>query len=245
MVMLNKEIKIPLLLLLIFTFTTCNHKKKSSDETGLFMDKSISVISKNEYYKIHKSLEDTLKSWALNGIWGSLDTIKNVTKLDTLLCFNEEKNKLIGCVLSRYVNKQVLSTTDNLFFVLGFKINDKWYFQIGASVIIPREMFENHPINQPLSYRQLHEMAMKNIYKGYLNADGKINENWFKHYFEGPGWGDFNDQESLDWYLKGKRFSNKDDFYKFLYLENVKGNWRKRDTTKPLFNTNGDTLRLQ
>ena len=49
--------------------------------------------------------------------------------------------------------------------------------------------------------------------------------------FEGPGWGNFENQESADKFLNlnGKRFNNKRKFFEAIHLQSVKNNWNGFD----------------
>jgi hypothetical protein len=78
-------------------------------------------------------------------------------------------------------------------------------------------MVAGHPENQPLSYQQLHEIALKEVYSGYLDAMGNINEDWFKMHFENVG--------------MCADCKTSEDFKKN-FLEGAKALWANRDTTK-------------
>ena len=153
--------------------------------------------------------------------------------IDSLLCFNTKGDRLISAKLMQQLNNDV---ADGIDFMYGEKINNKWYFFSGAYITIPRNMLKDHPINKPLSYQQLHQIALKEVYGGYLKSNGEINEAWFTSQFEGPGWGDFNNQPSLDFILKGKRFTNKKEFFEYAHLTVVKANWNgvNKDSIKQL-----------
>src|SRR5690606_15530712 len=99
----------------------------------------------------------------------------------------------------------------------------------GAYIVIPREFYQKDS-NVPLPFQKLHEIALDNIFRGYLkkkdkgflgNIFGKteweVNENWFKSHFEGPGW-DRNCQTR--------------ECYEKLYLAKVQNNW---SVTLPIF----------
>ncbi len=106
-------------------------------------------------------------------------------------------------------------------------------------------MVKNHPTNTPLSYQQLHEIALKEVFGGYLKQDGNINEEWFTSHFESNGWGDFNHQEYDDWCLKGKRYTDLKEYYIACHLCKVKSNWANRDTTRSIIKLNNTDKILQ
>lgn len=90
-------------------------------------------------------------------------------------------------------------------------------------------MVKDHPVNKPLSYAQLHEIALKQVYSGYLNEKGEINEAWFKSEFEGLGWVNWDDSPE-----KIKSYTRKD--YEKFHLEKVANNWYgvNKDSVKQL-----------
>ena len=119
-------------------------------------------------------------------------------------------------------------------FLYGEKINGLWYFFRGPYVVIPREMVKNQPLNKPLNYAQLHNIALKEVYGGYLTGDGDINEHWFTAKFESAGWGDFEKQENYDDILKGKRYKTSQEFFEQMHLFVIGNNWNgvNRDSIK-------------
>jgi hypothetical protein len=115
---------------------------------------------------------------------------------------------------------------DDIQYLYGEKIDDKWYFFTGPTLSVPRSMIKNHDVHKPLSFEQLHQIALKEIYSGYLTQKGEINEDWFTSHFEDAGWGKFEEQNaSQDWWLKGRRFKTKKEFFEFCHLEKVRSNW--------------------
>lgn len=223
--MLKKDKIIAVLLVLIFV--SCTNEKKENK----LKEVSLSLVGEGEYFKIYKNLSDSVNLWALNkvGIYSS-DTANYDFQIDSLLCFNSNITRFISCLLLRIKD----SPSDGLRFFYGEKINNKWYFFTGASIVIPRRMVPNHDVKIPLSYAELHEIALQEVYSPYLMENGEINENWFIQHFEGPGWGLFEHQESMDWLLKGKRFSNKKEFFENVRLLTAAGAWANRDTTQPI-----------
>jgi len=120
------------------------------------------------------------------------------------------------------------AVVDNLMFIYGVKIENEWYFFDGPGIMVPREMYQKD-IHKPLSFSKLHEIAMQEVFSGYLkkkdlgfwrNVFGKteyeVNEAWFSSHFEGPGW---------------DRNCRNAECYEKLYLAKVRNNWAHRDTT--------------
>ena len=231
---LKKEIKLKnILLIIVFHFVSCNTNNISE---VLFLEKSKEVISENGYKEIYNSMSDTLKKWCINKLPSVLGERMWGYYLDSLVCFNSQKNRLITSILVPCKDKKCVQ--DEIKFLFGEKIHGLWYLFRGPSITIPREMVSNHPIHQPLSYQQLHQIALKEVYGGYLTKNGEINEAWFTSYFEGPDWGDFNDQKSSEKFLNlnGKRFNNKREFFEAIRLQSIKNNWYgvNKDSIKQL-----------
>ena len=207
----------------------------SCTENLNYYEKSLQVINQQEYNSIYQSVNDSFKLW----INCKTKIVEPETyypySIDSLMCFDSSRNRFIGCTHLYVKTKE--AKMDGLDFLYGEKINNHWYYFRGASVSIPRETIEGHPKNKPLSYQQLHQIALKEIYSGYLNINGEINDAWFTSHFEGSGWGDFNDQSSSLKYLGStEKFTDKRKFFEAIHLQGVRNNWFgvKKDSIKTL-----------
>ena len=226
--MLNQGNKIiTFLLLSCLVLVSCSNKTKS------FKEASLLVVTKIQYDKIYTSANDSIKTWALNNLsyYEYFGKSKNY-ELDSLLCFNSKGERFISCILQQQLLKNAPS--DGIDYFFGEKINNKWYFFTGPFIVVPRSMVKGHDQSAPLSYSQLHNIALKEVYSGYLKSNGEINEEWFINHFEGPGWGFFDQQEAFDWFLHGKRFTNKKEYFEFVHLQSAVSQWESRDTTQPI-----------
>ncbi len=221
------------ILILFLLLQACNETKEEYSKINPMLDHRLRIKNK-KYHDVYKQFSDTLNTWAKYKIFGSLDSIYSINNADSLLCFNKDENRLVVAVLNRYVSKKVQSNSDGMYYFYGENIGGFWYFFRGPFIVIPRSMVKDHPINKSLSYQQLHQIALKEVYGGYLKADGSINEEWFISQFEGNDWGNFNNQEDDDWCFKGKRYTNKKEYYQACHLCKVKANWYgfKKDTIK-------------
>lgn len=226
------------LFVLLFAFS-CNNKKQVDfvRETQICKAYSQKVATKPIYEKVYNAANDSIKRWCEKELSDCEYIRINRWRIDSLVCFSDDARKCIMalCKQSTFYKDQ---DADGIKFLYGVNIKGGWYFFLGAYIVIPREMYvSKDKLNEPLSFAKLHEIAMKEVFDGYLvkNAKGKweINEEWFKQQLEGPGWGDFKDQESFDWFLKGKRFKTEKEYYEFLYLQKVRNNWYSAKPQKP------------
>ncbi|MDP3567388.1 hypothetical protein [Sediminibacterium sp.] len=225
-VMLKQGIKI--VLVLFFCSCDFNNKPQKIKET------SINVVGLTTYNNLISLINDSINLWKLNKLQNYIETKAQTEHIvDSLICFNRGGDRLISCLLGRVLLKPNLAA--GITFLYGEKINGEWYFFSGPHIFIPQEM-KREKDGMPFDFAELHQIALKEVYSGYLNSNGEINEAWFTSQFEGPGWGDFNNQASLDFILNGKRFTNKKDFFEFAHLTVVKANWNgiNKDSIKQL-----------
>ncbi len=232
--MLEKDIRKKTVLILgaLLLIISCDRNVKNNDTK--FKETSISTFGEKEYINLLKLASDTIEMRKLSNIIGSADTTYSVTKLDSLICINKNKNRFISCIHNYGSGLNRTATSDGLKIFYGEKINSNWHFFYGASIVIPREMAPNHDKRQPLSYTELHHIALKEVYAPYLTENGEINEDWFISHFEGPGWGFFDQQEKFDWMLKGKRFKTKKEYFEYAHMHQIWEMWANRDTTQPI-----------
>jgi hypothetical protein len=125
-------------------------------------------------------MNDSIKSWIKNKLgnysyWNSL--IKY--QLDSVLCVNRDKNKIVTAILLQYVGR--LGVQDDIYFFYGAKIKEKWYYFEGADITLPREFYQTDT-HTPLSFAKLHEIAMQEVFSGYL-VQKKRDAGWWKNTF--------------------------------------------------------------
>lgn len=227
--MLHRD-KLFSILLIMLLCISCSEKKRNVDTRDIKLFSQNIIGGKVEYQRIYTYVVDTLNNWKINNLFSTSIACKYSNfQVDSLMCFNKEKNRMITCVLESECKDDA---DDGIKILLGAKIQNKWYFFSGAFIVIPRDMYvSKNKLHEPLSFSKLHEIAMKEVFGGYLKKNDKgeweINEEFFKTEFEGLGWGDFKNQES-DSSLKGKRFKNEKDYYEFRYLEKARNNWAWR-----------------
>lgn len=211
----------------LMIFNCCTEEQKNKEVLN-------GILREFNYGDVYFKATDSLKTFQLNKL-AHYDFLNcGQWYIDSLCCFNTKKDRIITCIL--YTNSNTRdATSDGIEFLLGEKIHGEWYFLKNASITIPREMAKAQDIHTPLSYQQLHKIALKEVYGGYLKPNGEINENWFTTYFEGPGWGDFDHQESSLKFLNvTEKFTDRRKFFEAIHLQSVKNNWLRRDTTQPI-----------
>jgi hypothetical protein len=205
MVMLHRGKSIFLLFLCSLIFIACHRNRNKNEELSIhaqrIINNSENIIGRNNYFILYNSMNDSIQNWIKNKLgnysyWNSL--IKY--HLDSVLCINKDKDKLVTAILLRYEGE--FGVQDDIHFFYGIKIKDKWYYFEGADITLPREMYQKG-IHTPLSFAKLHEIAMKEVFGGYLIKKKKdvgffknifspeyeyeINDEWFDSHFKNEG----------------------------------------------------------
>lgn len=182
------------------------------------------ILGNNQYNSVYKSAFDTIKKRVL--LTGSYYFLENGRWfIDSLLVCNKSGDRCVTNIMS-LCEKDSGCVSEDLHFLYAEKINNAWFFFHGPTLIVPRDMFKNHDSTKPLSYQQLHQIALKEIYSGYLLPNGEINEAWFTQHFEGPGWYKWDETPE-----QVKKLTRKD--FEQRHLDYVRRMWEGRDTTKP------------
>jgi hypothetical protein len=171
-----------LIIIAVMLLYSCNHNKeeramriKDSNE----YKESVKKIGITTYIKVYQSLMDSALIWEKNNskCWRNCHLNVDV-KFDSLLCFNSDSNKFVTALLEQ--NDNVM---DGLDFYYGVKINSKWYFFPGAKIYLPRKNYQKD-IRTPLSFAKLHEIAMREVFSGYLiEKKTKKDMGWWKNTF--------------------------------------------------------------
>lgn len=220
MLNLNKVCSILLIISFLFCCTP-NKKKEDLQTTNRIIDFTSLRIGEANYWKIHEMMLDSISNWERNGLpsW-RIDSTTVEFEVDSVFCINKNLDKIIAAHLGR----QLLSsgTLDGIAYLYGVKIEEKWYFFSGPTMYVPR--YKEH-LYTPTSFTKLHEIAMDNIFKGYLkknkqSGEWEINEGFF------AGMENKNNPEVSSGY--GSCFECQ-SFEEYV-LYRVKKNWEKRDT---------------
>lgn len=219
------------LTLFIFIYSCTN---KNINNEKLLKTTTIKIVGEVNYKELYSKACDSINSWTTNklGYFKFCGVSKNCL-LDSLICINSSGTRLIGCILKQQLLEE--GVADDIDYFYGEKINNNWVFFTGPNIFIPRSMIENQNIHRALSFQQLHQIALKEVYSGYFDPNGNINEKWFNAHFEGSGWGGFvKPGRQDDPFLHGAICNTKKEYYEAVHLQSAKNNWLTRDTTQPV-----------
>lgn len=193
-VMLQHVNKLCSILLLIIITASCRWELSSEQLRQMRENAyqvSVNTIGYDDYWSIYDAMNDSIKVWIDNEL--GLYKYYNRTaeeygvkyQIDSLLCFNEQRNMCLTSVL-RQMQGQT-SNSDGIWYFFGIRIKGQWYFFGGAEMILPRDFYqkEDYP---PLSFEKLKELAMEHLYQGYArkSKEGEwyINDAFFNRYYE-------------------------------------------------------------
>ncbi|SER82507.1 hypothetical protein [Flavobacterium frigoris] len=166
--MSNQGIKI---VFLIVPFLLFSCKKELTEEQKKeelikkreqYFYSSKKLTGDKEYFSIYKKANDTIANWVTNGL--EISIIKPFL-LDSLLCFNQQKNRFYGVVFQQTIRKGAVQ--DYIVDFYGVKIKGEWYFFRGSTLVLPREYYQED-IHTPLSLEKMKQIAVQNVFSGYL-----------------------------------------------------------------------------
>jgi len=202
-------------LIFLIGIASCNNEQRELREKRLFFQQhSLQHVGNKEYISVFQGLRDSVNDWKNNGLGYYIYLGKSINyQIDSLLCFNTEKTKFIGVLLKQQLLKT--GVQDDIEYIYGVKIKNDWYFFAGATIVLPREYYQKD-IHTPLSFEKLHEIAMKEVFSGYLkkNPQGQweVNEDFFR------------DLTSVAWCTDCKSQAQWDSAYFFW----IKRNWERK-----------------
>lgn len=183
MVMLNRVINSIIFASFCLTLAIrCSETNHGSDEPQ--KNKSESILGKQRYQQLRELLKDTFNGWVKNQLQYVSAELKYPHRLDSLLCINNEGDKLIT-FRHLYVTDSDVSS-DDLQAIYGIKINNRWYFLKGENYTIPRSLTRSDNMHYPLSYQELHKIAIDRYYKNYLDNRGNVNPHFFDVFLVDP-----------------------------------------------------------
>ena len=201
-----------------FILTNCSRSDKVVIEGDLYFKLSRETVGSAEYKKIKNLIADSIKVWASNSLtsyeaWNTFDC-----KIDTLLCFNRRGDRLVTTELVRDT-KSSNAKFDYLQVLYGAKISGQWYFFEGGTLPVKRTAIQSSI--DPLSFEELHKVALETFYADYLKKNvstnkWEINDSWFlgmeNKSSSGNGYGSCGDCKSFEeyvFYLSRKNWKEK------------------------------------
>lgn len=159
--------------------------------------------------------------------------IKSLCFLDTLICFNKEKNKcLLALGYHNYgvhnlgVHKGEGVTHDIMNQFFGAKFKGKWFFFHGASIHLPRDYYQDD-IYKPLSWALMKQIAIEEVFNGYLIEESFDNSSEKEKKYK------VNNKIFIDMESKNRdgTFGGGGNTFEEMVLRIVNENWRgERDT---------------
>jgi len=205
-------------------FFSCNYKKSS--EIPPFKTYSENLVGILEYSNVYKNAHDSIEFWAKSNFPG-YDENADGFYLDSIICFNRQKNKCV-MALAQQDFTTVNSNSDYMQFFYGARIIDKWYFFKGPNIVLPREYYQKDT-HTPLSFEKLHEIAMKEIFGGYLKknelGEWEINERFFSS-FTSNSWAQFEERKTVSYrFFSCENIDNEKDFWDCNYRKHAERNW--------------------
>jgi len=153
------------LFFLAFLMLSCQDNRGNLEKLeSIYRNNSIKQITAPVYNEIYRQAKDSLKNWVDVGLKNAMNLKINTWQMDSLICFNKNKDKFIAAI-SVQLTKYTDTDHDGMYFFYGVKIKKQWYFFYGPYIVIPRD---EDSLNPPTSFTKLHEIAMQEVFSGYL-----------------------------------------------------------------------------
>jgi hypothetical protein len=172
-------------ILSLFLISCNKYKQYNSKEIEAIRERTLvpsqNILGLDTYYSIYQMANDSIYNWANHDLayWRYFGNLTDY-QLDSVFCVNEAGNKIFFSLLTRNLHKD--GVMDNIQHFYGVKIENQWYFFCGATLVLPREYYQED-IHTPLSFEKLKQIATSNIYRWYLikgkNEKWVINEQFF------------------------------------------------------------------
>ena len=244
--MLSQGSKLILSLFILFLMYSCN-------EQGIVNNEQFSkeLVGIKEYDMIYKQADDSLYNWAKNKL-GLYQYHNNgiIYKVNKIFCFNKSKEKFVSCLMNQCTGIDCVQ--DDIWFFYGAKIKDTWYFFQGATIVLSREMYQKD-VTKPLSFEKLHEIALKEVFSGYLmkkepivpfwkfwvEQEYEVDESYFDKHFRGQGWGGgdwIEDPDGSNGHWNGRIYT--DEEFNKMYKEKALSVWPSSNPLTSFYDIN-------
>lgn len=228
--MLNRENNLfSYLVIYLFMQSACSSKQ----------DKMQEYVNKNSksYEVEYKILQDSIRYYIKNNLQDFIGVKYNDWRIDSLICINKDGDKLVTTSnsISTYEKK---AWSEEVIYLYGKKIDNKWYFFQGASLAVPREMYgkdENHP----LTFKELSDIAREEMFgeNCLIKKDGEwvVNDAWVDSHFYNNGYYTFGKKGEHGFAVKNNEFQMPRDKAKFdsVHWQIILDKWKhKIDTSE-------------
>ena len=208
--MLKIEIK-SILLGILVSLNSCDFSKHNVEKANTYVKNNF-----NKYNDIYKVLNDSINIYIDSSLATFLTEYYEEWQVDSLLCINNEGNRLFGTInASLGANKNAWS--DDVMELLGKKINGKWYFfKGGGTLAVPRNMYRKDEMH-PLTFHELSQIARKEMLESALvkkNGEYVVSDEWIDKHFYQNGYGVYNTRaayDSIHWMLIMRKWKEKID----------------------------------
>jgi hypothetical protein len=191
--------------------------EKACKKRAIYIAYSKKLIGEKEYDAVYKKANDTIENWVVNNL---KCYIFKPYQLDSLLCFNSKKDNFFGALLIPCYEKKCVQ--DDIKFFYGVKIKEKWYFFRGSTLVLPREYYQDD-IHKPLSFEKMKQIAIEEIFSGYLIEERSVNgSNKVKY--------KINEREFIDMESRNRdgTFGQYSKTFEEEVLREVNDNWKKK-----------------
>ena len=137
---------------------SCEDQKSAERQRKIYLNYVINDLGIYPYYQFYNTVSDTLNNWISNKLIISKMQRFSKWELDSLVCLNGAKTKCIMAI----VNQESETVNNSINFLYGARVEKEWYFFYGPTVY-PDPLYHT-----PLSFTKLHEIAMQEVFSGYL-----------------------------------------------------------------------------
>lgn len=178
--------KIILVAFFMFLIVSCEKSVNTANDELLAYQRQ----NFENYSHIYKQANDSIAKWRNDSLTTTQNYFYDPYQIDSTICFNADSTLLVTTV-----NPRQLSFKDAIMEGLeefcGVKINNKWYFLDGFTLVFYRENYQDS-ITSPFTFAELSYIAHEEIlrYAIIINADGTFsaNEKFFDKEFDKGMW---------------------------------------------------------
>ncbi len=111
--------------------SACNQQEQKNHERNRkILELSQATIGSQEYDRIYQQTLDSLSIWCSEKLPGYESIWSFSYRLDSVLCFNKEKDRMVTAILGRHNRSDCV--TDDVHYFYGAKIKGQWYFFRGG-----------------------------------------------------------------------------------------------------------------